>query len=180
MATKASVYIAASLDGYIARSDGSLDWLLSLTTPDDHDSFAQFMANIDAVVMGRGTFETVLAMGEWPFAGKRVVVLGTTLSTQDIPAPLRDAVELHAGPPASLVQHLAAVGSPRLYVDGGKTIRSFLREGLIDEITINHVPVLLGSGIPLFGDLPADIKLRHMATQTFAVGFVRSRYEVVR
>ncbi len=171
---KASVFIATSLDGYIARTDGGLDWL-----PGDEcepHGYEEFMAGVDALVIGRGTYETVLAFDGWPYGDKPVVVLSSTLS--QTAAPAGATCELMSGPPETVVARLAARGMQHLYVDGGVTIQGFLRAGLIQRLTITRIPVLLGSGIPLFGAVPRDIRLQHQWTRTFPSGMVQSEYLV--
>ncbi len=140
---RCSVFIATSLDGFIARKDGSLDWLeLAAGDPDDH-GYTGFMASVDTLVVGRGTYDTVLGFPEWPYAGKRVVVMTHR------PVELRHGAEAFAGTPHELVATLA--GASRIYVDGGNVIRQFLDAGLIDDITLSLIPIVLGDGIPLFG-----------------------------
>ncbi len=178
---KASVFVGCSLDGFIARPDGALDWLMGPPAPDcapPEHGYDAFMAGIDTVLMGRKTFETVLAMGIWPYAGKRVVVLSTTLAA--LPASVAGQAEVRRGPVAALAAQLAADGCQGLYVDGGATIQAFLRAGLIDDITISRLPVLIGAGIALFGALPHDVKLEHLRSTIYAGGMVQSAYRVVR
>jgi dihydrofolate reductase len=170
---EAAVFIATSLDGYIAREDGSLDWLLSRAGDGDY-GYAEFIATIDVIVMGRKSFEAVLDSDPWLYEGTRVVVLST--GSPEVPEALRSSVEVLSLEPGPLLRHLAASGVRRVYVDGGQTIQGFLRAGLIQEITITRVPVLIGSGIPLFGDLPKDVPLDHVGTETFPNGMVQSRY----
>jgi dihydrofolate reductase len=134
------------------------------------------MDSVDVVVMGRNTYEMVLASGQWPHGGKRVVVLSSKLS--EIPEESPDTVELRSCSPAELVRDLLESGAQHLWVDGGRTIQGFLNAGLIHEIVVTRVPVLIGSGIPLFGRVDKDLKLRHIDTRSFANGFVQSRYEV--
>lgn len=169
------MFIATSLDGYIARSNGGLDWL-----PDpslEPNGYDEFIATIDAIVIGRKTFETVLAYETWPYEKKPVIVLSTQLSTVKVPEGA--VCEVMAGNPRDIVARLAKRGLKNLYVDGGKTIQGFLEAGLIDQLTINRFPVLLGSGIPLFGYLPHDIRLEHVATRTYQSGSVQSEYRVL-
>ena len=137
------------------------------------------MAGIDALAMGRNTFETALTFGEWPYAGRRVVVFSRTLTRQALPAALADAVELFSGSVAELAGYLERSGARSVYVDGGQLIQGFLRAGLIGEITLTRIPVLLGSGIPLFGPVPQDIHLEHVRTRTYESGFVQSAYRVL-
>ncbi|MBN2352379.1 MAG: dihydrofolate reductase [Spirochaetales bacterium] len=170
------VFIAASLDGYIARRDGSLDWLTGIETPEGEDyGYAEFMKTIDAVVMGRKTYEAVLSFGEWPYV-KPVFVLSRTLPR----APGGECAGVLAGEPAEIVKGLREKGYGNLYIDGGRTVREFMRAGFIDELTITVVPVLLGSGVPLFGDLPQGIALNNKETKTFPNGLVRITYAVER
>ncbi|UVM55188.1 dihydrofolate reductase family protein [Pseudomonas sp. B21-012] len=176
MPLKISVYIATSLDGFIARESGELDWLMVATSSSDDHGYAAYMATIDTLVMGRNTFEKVLTFGEWPYPHKRVVVLSSTLQQAD----MQHGVEVHPGPVADLVEHLNETGAKGLYLDGGQVIQSFLREGRLDELTITRIPVLLGSGIPLFGALGKDVTLQHMRSTTFESGFVQSTYRVLK
>jgi dihydrofolate reductase len=187
---KASVFIATSLDGFIARPDGALDWLPG-AEPDgggrEEDAvenggevedygWGAFWDSVDCLVFGRKTFEKVLEFGLWPYEGTRVIVLSRTLTA--VPQELQGKTEIYAGDPQALVDKLAAEGHERLYVDGGQTIQSFLRRGLINDLTINTIPVLIGEGIPLFGPLPEDMPLRHVKTESYPTGFVLSTYEV--
>ncbi|QWA27837.1 dihydrofolate reductase family protein [Pseudomonas sp. RC3H12] len=178
MPLKASVFIASSLDGFIAREDGGLDWLMGATQSSDDHGYAGFMAGVDTLVMGRGTFDKVMTFGEWPYPDTRVVVVSSTLEA--LPRGVSGRVELHPGPIPALLEHLQATGAKSLYLDGGKLIQGFLREGLVDELTITRIPVLLGQGIPLFGELAKDVLLQHMRTTSYESGFVQSTYRVVR
>jgi dihydrofolate reductase len=172
---EAVVFIAASVDGFIARRDGSLDWLPEAADDGEDYGYAALMASIDALIMGRKTFEVVCSFGgEWPYAGTRVVVL----SHQPPAVPEGGAVEFLALPPPDVLAYLGASGTRRVYVDGGQTIRAFLRAGLIREVTVTRVPILLGDGIPLFGSLPADVPLTHLETRAFPSGLVQSRYRI--
>lgn len=172
----ASVFVGTSLDGFIARADGRLDWL-----PDDPEphGYDEFIATVDAIVMGRNTFETVLAFDSWPFGDRRVVVLSSRPLDLSVALARGGTVEQMGGPPAEVVARLAASGAHHLYVDGGITIQRFLREGLIDRLVITRVPVLIGEGIPLFGALPRDIRLEHVATRQYPSGLVQSEYRIV-
>ena len=180
MTIKASVFIATSLDGFIARANGDLDWLTgaeSSTTEQDY-GYQEFMDTVDIIVLGRNTFELVLTFDSWPYSGKKVVVLSSKPSA--VPPHLVDDVEWVSLPPKRLVEQLAAQGSTHLYADGGKTIQGFLRAGLIDELTITRVPILIGTGVPLFGPLDYDVRLTHTVTRQFENGFVQSKYRVAR
>ena len=173
---KVSVFIGTSVDGFIAREDGAIDWLTAFESGEDY-GYAEFFASVDALVMGRHTYESVLTFPEWPYGDKRVVVLSSR--PVEIPAHLSATVELMSAPPREVVRRLAERGFRHLYVDGGRTIQAFLRDGLIDELIITRVPILIGRGIPLFGPLPGDTGLRHLETRSFANGLVQSRYEVI-
>ena len=169
-----SVFIGTSVDGFIARPNGDLDFL-----PEgggEPHGYDEFMASVDALVIGRGTFETVLAYPVWPYGTKRVVVLSSR--PLDLSAVRGNVVEQMAGPPAEIVSKLAASGAHHLYVDGGITIQGFLRAGLVQRLIITRVPVLIGEGIPLFGTLAHDLQLRHVATQHYPSGLVKSEYHV--
>lgn len=176
---KTSVYIATSLDGFIARQDGSIDWLPSGEDAEDQEyGYADFIRSVDALVMGRGTYETVLSFGAWPYGNLPVFVLSS--QQVEIPDSLADTVSVMSATPAELVQRLAEQGYQHLYIDGGRTIQGFLRDGLIDQLIITCVPVLIGDGIPLFGALHGDIHLEHLGTRQFESGLVQSRYRVIK
>jgi dihydrofolate reductase len=169
------VFIATSLDGFIAREDGGLDWL-----PGDEcepHGYEEFIASVDAIVIGRKTFETVLGFGGWAYGTKPVFVLSTR---SDLKPPPEAVCEVMAGPPGEIAARLAGRGFQHLYVDGGVTIQGFLRAGLIQRMTITRIPVLLGKGIPLFGELPADVRFEHVWTRSFPSGMVQSEYAVSR
>jgi dihydrofolate reductase len=170
-----SVFIGTSVDGFIARPDGALDFL-----PEgggEPHGYAEFIASVDALVIGRNTFETVLAFLEWPYGEKRVVVLSSrSLDLSKVPRGAQ--VEQLSGTPAEIVAKLAASGAHHLYVDGGITIQRFLREGQVQRLIITRVPVLIGDGIPLFGTLPGDVRLRHVATRHYPSGLVQTEYQV--
>jgi dihydrofolate reductase len=171
---KASVFIATSLDGFIARQDGGLDWLPA--DGGEPHGYDEFIAMVDAIVMGRKTFETVLGFDAWPYGPKPVVVLST--NPAKLKAPQGVACEFMSGSPPEIVDRLAQRGLQHLYIDGGVTIQRFLEAGLIQRLIITRIPVLLGSGIPLFGPLPRDIQLQHVATRSFPSGMVQSEYVV--
>jgi dihydrofolate reductase len=171
-------YVATSLDGFIATPDDGLDWLSDVPNPDQSDfGFAEFMATIDAVVMGRRTFEKVLTFETWPYT-KPVCVLSRTLRRPpDSPA---GAVTLARGAPRRIVADLARRGYENLYVDGGRTIQGFLREDLIDELIITRMPVVLGRGIPLFGPLEHVLRFEHRRTEVYHDALVKSFYRRAR
>jgi len=172
---KMSVFVGTSLDGFIARRNGSFDFL-----PEgggEPHGYDEFMASVDTLLVGRNTFEIVLAFDEWPYANKRVVVLSSRLV--DLSPVHGGKVEQMSGPPAEVAARLAATGARHVYVDGGITVQRFLAAGLIQSLVITRVPVLIGDGIPLFGSLPHDVKLRHVETRQYASGLVRSEYQVL-
>jgi dihydrofolate reductase len=164
------VFIGTSVDGFIARESGDIDWLTSRGEAAGDTGYDAFMAGIDHLVMGRVTYETVLEFGFWPYEGKTVLVLSTTLAPDD--------------PRVRVVRSIAKArdvldGAARgVYVDGGQVVQAFLREDLIDEITITRVPVLIGVGKPLFGTLPTDVDLELLEQRTLGGGVVQTRYRV--
>ena len=170
---RASVFIATSLDGFIARTNGGLDWLPA-GRGEEH-GYTAFMATVDTIVMGRLTYETVLTFRPWPYQ-KPVVVL--TSRSLVVPPALAATVETMAGEPSALLSRLTERGVQHVYVDGGKTIQRFLEAGLIQRLIVTRIPVLLGEGIPLFGPLSRDVRLRHIATSQFSSGLVQSEYLV--
>ena len=170
---KASVFTGCSVDGFIARADGRLDFLPP--GGGEPHGYDEFMASVDALIIGRNTFETVLSFPAWPYGDKPVFVL----STRPLPpAPPSAIVEQMSGDPSTIVSQLAARGIQHAYVDGGLTIQRFLRAGLIHRLIITRVPVLIGTGIPLFGETPRDILLKHVRTRPYASGLVQSEYEI--
>jgi dihydrofolate reductase len=172
---RASVFIATSLDGFIARENGSLDWLPA--DGGEPHGYIEFMDTVDALVIGRKTFETVLSFPAWPYGKKPVIVLTST--PEDIAPPADAVCEAMAASPHEVVTRLAARGIEHIYVDGGVTIQRFLRAGLIQRVIITRIPVLLGTGIPLFGPLAHDIRFEHSATRWYASGLVQSEYMIL-
>ncbi len=170
----AAVFIATSLDGYIARPDGSIDWLTERGAQAGETGYDQFMTTVDTVVLGRNTYEKVLAFDYWPYDGKQVEVLSTTL---DPDADERIIVHRTLD---GLIETLNDRGAKRVYADGGRVIQTFLRAGLLTELTITTAPVLLGAGIPLFGPLDTEVALTHNATRTLKAGFTQSDYTIHR
>jgi dihydrofolate reductase len=170
---KASVFVGTSVDGFIARANGDFDFLPA--DGGEPHGYDEFIATVDAVVMGRHTFETVLHFDPWPYGDKPVFVLSTRPLVR---VPRAGVVERMSGEPTAIVSQLTARGIQHVYVDGGITIQRFLRAGLIQRLIITRVPVLIGTGIPLFGAVPHDIALRHVETRQYASGLVQSEYEV--
>jgi dihydrofolate reductase len=173
----ASVFVGTSVDGFIARPNGGLDFLPP--GGGEPHGYDEFMATVDAIVLGRKTFETVLSFDSWPYGDKRVVVLSSRPVDLSAAITRGGIVEQMGGSPEEIVSRLAATGARHLYVDGGITIQGFLRAGLIQRLVMTRVPVLIGSGIPLFGSLPRDIRLRHVMTRHYPSGLVQSEYHVV-
>lgn len=171
----ASVFIGTSLDGFIARRNDDLDFLPA--DGGESHGYDEFIASVDAIVMGRRTFEKVLTLGPWPYGDKRVVVLSSR--PIDLSVVTGGVAEQMAGSPAEIISQLAARGIHHLYIDGGITIQRFLRAGLIQRLIITRVPVLIGEGVPLFGALPHDIRLSHVQTRHYPSGLVSSEYDVI-
>lgn len=194
MPTTCSVFIATSLDGYIARTDGGLDWLEdsgdseapgnargSDRLDDRSDAtedygYGAFMASVGAIAMGRATYETVLAFDAWPYGDTPVWVLTSQPDQLPIPGGLGARVEPMHMAPADVRAEAERRGITRVYVDGGRTIQRFVADGCIDDITLTRIPVLIGKGIPLFGEAYADVRLRHIRTRTWPNGYVQSTY----
>lgn len=169
MEVRFAVFIAVSLDGYIARPDGSIDWLAPFH--DEEHGYAAFFAGVDALVIGRGTYDTVLSFPEWPYGNKRVIVYTTR------PLPAVHGEEMWSGPPRELAERLDREGVRRVYLDGGALVRGFLREGLVDEWTINVIPLILGAGRPLFTSGLPEVPLRLLEAKGLPSGVVQLRYE---
>lgn len=169
------VFIAQSLDGYIADKNGGLDWLQSIPNPENIDmGYEELINRIDAIIMGRKTFETVLSFGiEWPYP-KPVYVLSNTLNSA--PQVLNGKVEIINGDLKENLKKLSAKNHSTLYLDGGTTITSFLKEDLVDELIITTIPVLLGGGSPLFSELPELMKFDHKETKVYLDQIVQSKY----
>ena len=179
MRIKCSVFIAASIDGFIARPDGDIEWLHR----PEYDSsglngitYERFIATVDGLVMGRKTLEKVLSFPEWPYEGTPVIALSH--QTLQIPAHLQGKVEVLAADVSTLVEQLAERGMKHLYIDGGQTIQAFLEAGLLNELIITRIPILLGQGVPLFSQDGREYDLRHIDTCASDNGFVQSRYAV--
>lgn len=179
MKPEVSVFIATSLDGFIARENGDLDWLdaaNNTVTEGEDCGYFDFMASVDILVMGRHTYEKVLSFGDWPYQEKPVIVLSS--KPVEIPPEIRNSVTFSKESPEELCLRLSKEGIKRIYIDGGITIQRFLSAGLVSDMVITMIPVLLGSGISLFGSLDKDILVNHVATKTFDFGFVQVTYEI--
>jgi len=172
---KNSVFIAGSLDGFIADRRGGLEWLQSIPNPDHEDmGYAEFMAGVEAVVMGRKTFETVIGFDvPWPYS-KPVFVLSASMG--ELPVSHRGKAALVKGSAVEILERIHGEGYGRLYIDGGQTIGHFLREDLIDEMIITTFPILLGGGVPLFGGLPGELSFELAGTRTFLGQVTQNHY----
>ena len=171
---KTHVYIGTSLDGFIARKDGDIDWLVQFANDDAIHAYEEFIAGIDAIVIGRGTFEKVLTFPSWPYE-KKVFVLSNTL--KKLPAIVENKAILLSLSPADTLKKLSQEGYTNVYVDGGLVIQNFLKADLIDELIISKVPIIIGSGIPLFADVKQDLLFQHMKTEVQSNELVRSYYK---
>ena len=172
------VFIATSLDGYIAKLDGGIDWLVSRGDPAEDHGYSDFIKDIDGIVMGRGTFEKVLSFEQWAYT-LPVVVLSRSLRSVDLPSKLVGKVRIFDFSPNEAISFLENEGWNRAYIDGGKMIQSFLRAGLISDMVITTIPVLLGDGLRLFGQLNEELSLKHLTTKSFPSGLVQSTYAVL-
>ena len=177
--TTAHVFIATSLDGYIARPDGDIGWLLQRDAADEDHGYDDFIADKDMIVMGRGTYEKVCTFEPWPY-DRPVVVLSRQLAGTPVPAALEGKVSFSDLAPREALRLLGEQGVRRVYVDGGQLIQSFLREGLVEDMVVTTVPVLIGAGRPLFGALERDLDLALQASRSFPSGLVQSTYRVLR
>jgi dihydrofolate reductase len=172
---KLSVFCGVSVDGFLARPDDTLDFL-DAGGQEPH-GFEEFLTSVDVVVMGRRTFDVVLKLGGLALYGNKpmVVLSGRPL---DVSSAKGAALEQMSGEPGEIVRRLEARGFQHAYIDGGLTIQRFLAAGLINRLVITRVPMLIGQGIPLFGPLPSDIPLHHVATRSYEGGLVQSEYEI--
>lgn len=165
------VFLGLSVDNFIARPDGDLSWLVSRGDAAGDAGFTPFMESVDALLMGRGTYEAIADQDDWPYLGRPVHVLSSTL-----PDHVDRRVTVHADLNTAMD---ALTGYRRVYVDGGRTVRTLLEAGLITEMTLSRVPVLIGQGASLFGPLPADIALEHVRTSVLGGGMVQTTYRVL-
>jgi dihydrofolate reductase len=177
MRAKTWVFVAVSLDVYIARSNDELDWLDTANgqiTPGEDCGYAAFISNVDTIIMGRGTFDKARSFKEWPYGGIPVTVLSRTLTKA--PAGSPSTVTITDQTPFAIVEELSQSGAKKIYVDGGLTIQRFLKVGLIDELIITTIPVLIGGGKRLFGELSSDARLGLVSSASYSFGFVQSHY----
>ena len=168
------VYVGTSLDGFIARTNGEFDWLSRFANDEAIRAYEELISRIDAIVIGRGTFEKVLTFSTWPYE-KRVFVLSTSI--KEAPENIREKVTILSMEPGALLSYLSSMGYSTIYIDGGKVIQAFLKEDLINELIVSKVPTLIGSGISLFGYLDHDLEFIHIKTDVCSNGLVRSYYE---
>jgi len=176
---KLSVFCGVSVDGFLARPSGAFDFL-DAGGQEPH-GFEEFFASVDVMVIGRKTFEVVLGFGTWAYGTKPVVVLSNQaldFSSIQFSSSQDGVVEQLSGEPTGIVKRLKARGFQHAYIDGGITIQRFLAAGQINRLIITRVPVLIGAGIPLFGSIPHDVSLRHIATRTYKGGLVQTEYEI--
>jgi dihydrofolate reductase len=171
---KTFVYIGTSLDGFIARKDGDIDWLVQFANDEAIRSYKEFMKKIDAIIIGRGTFEKVLSFPTWPYE-KEVFVLSTSI--KQVPELKKKKVTVLSMKPGELLKYLSDKGFSSIYVDGGKVIQDYLKDDLVDELIISKAPIILGSGIPLFNYLDNELQFEHRGTMVQSNGLVRSYYE---
>jgi dihydrofolate reductase len=176
---KCSVYIATSADGFIAKPDGDIEWLLRSEYEDAATLglvYSEFISTVDAIVMGRHSYEKVLTFDKWYYEDKEVIVL----TTRDLAVPghVKGNVRFESGTPQAIAAKLAGEGKKHLYIDGGITIQRFLEAKLISELTITVIPVLLGNGIPLFANGTMEQPLVLIDVNTSASGTVQKRYRV--
>jgi len=173
-ALRCSAFLATSLDGFIAREDGGLDWLEPFAAADEERGYQAFFEAVDVLVVGRGTYDVVLRFPEWPYGKKRCVVLTHR------PGPSRHGEEFASGSPAEVVERLQGSGARHAYVDGGAVVSAFLAAGLLDDLTVNLVPVLLGRGIRLFQGTVPERPLHLVESRSFPSGLVQVRYALTR
>lgn len=172
------VFMASSLDGFVARQDNSLDWLMKYGVDEDDNSFEEFTKNIDVLVMGSGTYKTVLGFEQWPYK-MPVYVLSRRLTQDDVSESLQKQVTIKALKPKELMQILYDKGLKKAYIDGGKLVQSFINDGFVKEITLTQIPILIGKGKRLFGEINNDIDLKLINSKPMKFGFIQNHYEVL-
>lgn len=169
---KVSLYIAASLDGYIARRDGGIDWLSLVERQGEDYGYNAFYTSMDAIVMGRKTYELGLSFGEWPYPGKKSFVF----TRRDLKSS-RDGVAFVSGEPDRVLKNIQAHGFEKIWlVGGGELTGAFLQQGLIDEYIVSIIPTILGEDVPLFPPLGREEKLALINAATYASGLVQLHY----
>lgn len=181
MRPKISVFIATSLDGYIAEEDGSIDWLnrFNETVPSGEDcGYKSFISTVDTLIMGRKTFEKVCEFESWPYDLPVIVLSSQT--NYCVPEFLKSKVSVTSENPEKLIQRLSSEKIKHIYLDGGKTIQSFIKENLVDELTITLIPILLGAGCSLFGTLNKEVRLKQLGCQSYDFGCVQLKYKIIK
>jgi dihydrofolate reductase len=175
MKSRNTVFIARSLDGYIANKKGGLDWLNSVPNPDHLDlGYEKFIKSVDAIVMGRTTFETVCGFDiPWPY---KIPVFVLSSSMKSLPEGFENKAEILKGSLSEILEKIHEKGYSRLYIDGGVTVQNFLKEDLIDELIITTIPILLGGGTPLFGELPREMEFEHVKSVLHLDALVQDSY----
>ena len=168
------MFIAASLDGFIARRDGSIDWLPAVDARGEDHGFARFFGEVDALLVGRSTWEVACGFDPWPYGGKRVAVLAHA------PREARHGETFHAGDPGAVLDALGREGARRVYADGGSVVSQLLAARRVDDLTVSIVPVILGDGIRLFQPPLPECALVLEATVPFPSGLVQLRYRTAR
>lgn len=172
---RASAFIATSIDGYIARSNYSIDWLEEASAGETQDfGYENFIRSVSVIVMGRKTFQKVLTFPEWPYYSMRVIVMSSTF--KEVPEALENTVQLFGGTVEELHYLLESEGEQHVYIDGSRVIQSYIKAGLLTDITLTTIPILIGDGIRLFGPIDQDIKMAHHETRAFQNGFVQTSY----
>lgn len=170
-----SVFLATSLDGFIARPDGGIDWLAQVDRPGEDYGIKAFSSSVDTLVMGRKTYDTALGFPEWPYAGLRCVIV-----THDTSRVAKHGETFHSGELAPLVELLGREGSKRIYVDGGTLVGQALKAGLVDDLTVSVIPVVLGEGTPLAPALGRDVRLELVEHRAYESGLVQLVYRPAR
>lgn len=173
----AHVFVAVSLDGFIARPDGDIGWLLQRDDPTENHGYSDFIADKEMIVMGRGSYEKVVTFDRWPY-DLPVLVLSKRLDPTSVSEALKGKVQFSNLPPRDALEELTHQNIRRVYVDGGQLVQSCLRDGLINDMVITTVPVLIGAGRSLFGAIPHDIDLELISSRSFPSGLVQSTYRV--
>ena len=172
---KVSVFIATSLDGFIAKEDGDITWLneASLKAKDEDYGYDSFMEESEYLVMGRGSFEKVLEFDKWPYEGQKVIVVSKSLTI--LPTKLQNTT-LFSGEIKELYTQLKNDGCKKIYIDGGKLISSFINEKLVTDMCITTIPILLGKGRRLFEDITITQELKTMESLKYPSGFIKTTY----
>lgn len=169
------MFLAASLDGFIARADGAIDWLAIVERAGEDYGIKSFYDSVDTIVMGRKTYDTGIGFDAWPYAGMRCVVVSS-----DTARLSRHGEEFVSGDLAAVFDRLGAEGAKRVYVDGGTVVAQALKAGLIDDVTVSIIPILLGEGTPLAPRIGGDVRLQLVEHRAFESGLVQLRYRVMR